>query len=47
MATITLGATLNTPVSERGPAIVGRILVAEHNDVLNKALLLEMGAAIT
>jgi hypothetical protein len=42
MATTTLGATLNTPVSEPRPAIGGRILVVEHNGTLDKALLVEM-----
>jgi DNA-binding response OmpR family regulator len=44
MATTTLRATLNTPVSEPRPAIVGQILVVEHNGALDKTLLLEMGA---
>jgi DNA-binding response OmpR family regulator len=44
VATTTLGATSNTPVSEPRPIIVGRILVVEHNGALDKSLLLKMGA---
>ena len=44
MATTTSGATLNTPVSEPGPAIEGRTLVVEHNGALDKVLLLKIGA---
>jgi hypothetical protein len=38
MATTTLAATLNTPVSELRPATMDRILVIEHDGALRKIL---------
>jgi DNA-binding response OmpR family regulator len=38
MATATLAATLNTPISELRPATVDRILVIEDDDALRKVL---------
>jgi DNA-binding response OmpR family regulator len=38
MASITLAATLNTPMSELRPATIDRILVIEHDRALQKIL---------
>ena len=38
MASITLAATLNTPMSEVPPATMERILVIEHDRALQKIL---------
>jgi hypothetical protein len=38
MATATLAATLNIPISELRPAAVDRILVIEDDDALRKVL---------